>query len=157
VETWAIVLIVISIVSLAILIGLYFAGKKMQEKQSNAEAQMKAAGQTMTVLVIDKKKMRMKDANLPKVVLEQTPKYLRATKVPLVKAKIGPQITTLICDPNVFDLIPVKKEIKAVISGIYITDVKGLRTGLDSETPKQKKKREKREKRAAKLKSLTKK
>lgn len=156
-ETWAIVLIVVSIVLLAVLIGLYFAGKKMQEKQSHAESQMKAAGQTMSVLVIDKKKMRMKDANLPKVVLDQTPKYLRATKVPLVKAKIGPQITTLICDPNVFDLIPVKKEIKAVISGIYITDVKGLRTGLQSETPKQKKKREKREKREAKLKSLTKK
>ena len=33
---------------------------------------------------------------------------------------------TLICEEKIFDSIPVKKEVKAVVSGIYITGVKGL-------------------------------
>ena len=44
----------------------------------------------------------------------------------MVKAKVGPQIMSLICEEKIFDSVPVKKEVKAVVSGIYITDVKGL-------------------------------
>ena len=55
----------------------------------------------------------------------------------MVKAKIGPKIMTLMCEAKIFPLIPVKKEVKAVISGIYITNVKGLRGAL--ETPQKKK------------------
>ena len=33
---------------------------------------------------------------------------------------------TLVCDEKIFDMVPVKKEVKAVVSGIYITEVKGL-------------------------------
>ena len=33
---------------------------------------------------------------------------------------------SLVCDDKIFDSVPVKKEVKAVISGIYITEVKGL-------------------------------
>ena len=70
--------------------------------------------------------MKLKDAGLPQAVLEQTPKMMRRLKLPVVKAKVGPQIMTLICDEKIFDSVPVKKEVKAVVSGIYITDVKGL-------------------------------
>jgi len=42
------------------------------------------------------------------------------------------------CEEKVFDLIPIKKEIKAVINGIYILDVKGLRGGLEQRPVKQK-------------------
>ena len=70
--------------------------------------------------------MKLKDAGLPDIVLENTPKYLRRSKVPVVKAKVGPKIMTLMCDA-----IPVKKEVKATISGIYITAVKGVRGPLD--------------------------
>ena len=78
------------------------------------------------MLIIDKKRMKIKDAGLPSLVLEQTPKLLRNSKLPVVKAKVGPQIMTLICEEKIFDAVPVKKEVKAVVSGIYITDVKGL-------------------------------
>lgn len=125
------VLIIVAVVVLAVFITLYFVGRKLQKKQETSEAQMKAAAQTFSILVIDKKKMKMKDANLPKMVLDQTPKYMRASKVPIVKAKIGPKVMSLVCDAKIFDLIPVKKEVKAVISGIYIMDVKGLRSGLE--------------------------
>ena len=54
-----------------------------------------------------------------------------------MKAKVGPKIMTLMCDAEVFPLIPVKKEVKATVSGIYITAVKGIRGPLD--TPQKKK------------------
>lgn len=135
------VLTVLGILAIVLVVGviiLYFVGKKIQTKQEASEAQMKAAAQTISMLVIDKKKMKLKDANLPKIVLDQTPKYLRGSKVPIVKAKIGPKVMTLMCDAKVFELIPVKKEVKAVVSGIYIMDVRGLRTGLEQKPQKQK-------------------
>ncbi len=79
------------------------------------------------MLIIDKKKMKLADAGLPPIVLEQTPKYMRRAKLPIVKAKIGPQIMSLVCDASIFDVIPLKKEVKATVSGIYITDVRGIR------------------------------
>lgn len=130
-STGTIVLLIITAVVVAALITLYFVGKKLQKKQEASEEQMKASAQTVSILVIDKKKMKLKEANLPKVVIDQTPKYMRASKVPIVKAKIGPKVMSLVCDAKIFDIIPVKKEVKAVISGIYIMDVKGLRSGLE--------------------------
>ena len=82
--------------------------------------------QTVSMLIIDKKRMKLKDAGLPQAVIEQTPKWLRGSKLPVVKAKVGPQVMSLICEEKIFDSVPVKKEVKAVVSGIYITDVKGL-------------------------------
>ena len=90
------------------------------------------------MLIIDKKKMKLKDAGLPAAVIENTPKYLRRTKIPVVKAKIGPKIMTLMCENKVFEVMPVKKEIKAVVSGLYITEIKSVRGG--SIEPPQKKK-----------------
>lgn len=137
VSTGTIVLIVILVVLIAGLIALYFFGKKAEKKQAEQREQMDAVAQTMNMLIIDKKRMKLKEAGLPAVVVENTPKYLRRTKVAVVKAKVGPKIMTLMCDEQVFPLIPVKKEVKAVVSGIYITGVKGLRGPL--ETPKKKK------------------
>ena len=132
------ILAIVAIVLVVVMVVLYFLGKKMQKKQDESQAQMQAASQTATILVIDKKRMKLKDSGLPKMVLENTPKYLRGSKVPIVKAKIGPKVMSLIADESVFDYIPVKKEVKATISGIYITDVRGVRGPL--EQPKQKEK-----------------
>ena len=137
-KTGTIVLIVIAIVIVAAIVALYFISKKAQKKQEETEQQMKASAQTLSMLIIDKKKMKIKEAGLPAVALESTPKYLRGMKVPVVKAKVGPRVMTLLCDEKVFPNIPVKKEVKAVVSGLYITDVKGLRGPL--EVPKKEKK-----------------
>jgi hypothetical protein len=132
-----ITLLIIAVVITAALIVLYIFGRRLQKKQEASETQMRAGAQTVSILVIDKKKMKLKEANLPKIVLDQTPKYLRGSKVPIVKAKIGPKVMSLVCDIKVFDLIPVKKEVKAVMNGIYIMDVKGLRSGLEANKEKQ--------------------
>lgn len=125
-STWAIVLLSILAVLIIGIVILYFVGRKMQKKQEESQAQIDAMKQTVSMLIIDKKRMKLKDAGLPQAILEQTPKLLRNSKLPIVKAKIGPQIMSLISDEKIFDSIPVKKEVKAVVSGIYITDVKGL-------------------------------
>lgn len=134
-----IILIVIAVIVIAALTGLYFFAKKMEKKQEAQQEQLKAAAQTVSILVIDKKRMKINESGLPAPVLESTPKYLRRAKIPIIKAKVGPKVMSLACDEKIFPLIPVKKEVKAVISGIYITDVKGIRSGLD--TPQKKKKK----------------
>ncbi|MFI3213735.1 MAG: hypothetical protein R3Y24_10370 [Eubacteriales bacterium] len=125
-NTLTIVLLVILAVLIVAVIVLYFLGKKTQKKQAEQQEQLEAAKQTVSMLIIDKKRMRMKESGLPQSVIDSTPKLMRRSKLPIVKAKIGPQIMTLVCDEKIFESVPVKKEVKAVVSGIYITSVKGL-------------------------------
>ena len=132
-----IVLLVILVVLIIACIALYFLGKRAEKKQAEQQEQLDAVKQTESMLVIDKGRIRLKDAGFPPIVLENTPKYLRRSKVPVVKAKVGPKVMTLMCDAQVYPTIPVKKEVKATVSGIYITGVKGLRGPL--ETPEKKK------------------
>ena len=129
-KTFLIVLGIVLAVLLVVFIVLTIVGKKLQKKQEASQSQMEADSQIASILVIDKKRMKLKDAGLPKVIVENTPKYLRRSKVPIVKAKIGPKIMSLMCDEKIFPLLPVKKELKVVLSGIYIMDVKGSRNNL---------------------------
>jgi hypothetical protein len=131
------ILIAVVVIMIAVLVGLYFFGKRLEKKQAAQQQQIESAAQNVTMLIIDKKRMKLKEAGLPAVVLEQTPRLLRGSKLPIVKAKIGPKVMTLICDEKIFDLVPVKKEVKAVVSGIYITSVKGIRGPLEAPQKKQ--------------------
>lgn len=123
---------------LVAIIALYFLGKKAQKRKEEQDEQIAAASQTISMLIIDKKRMRLKDSGLPASVIEQTPKMLRRAKMPIVKAKVGPKVMTLICEAEIFDSIPTKREVKAIVSGLYITGVKGLR-GSNEPAPKKKK------------------
>ncbi len=136
-NTFTIVLLVILGVITVGLIALYFFGKKAQKKQDEQQALLQANKQTYTILVIDKKRMPIKESGLPQMVIDQVPKYLRRSKLPIVKAKVGPKISLLIADDKVFDQIPVKKEIKAEISGLYIVGVRGLRGPLPTPPKKE--------------------
>ena len=132
-----IVLLVILAILIIACIVLYFLGKKAEKKQAEQQEQLDAVKQTVSMLIIDKGRVRLRDAGFPPIVVENTPKYLRRSKVPVVKAKVGPKVMTLMCDAQIYQINPVKKEVKATISGIYITGVKGLRGPLD--TPEKKK------------------
>ena len=90
------------------------------------------------MMVIEKKKMKIKESGLPKIVYEQTPKYMRWAKVPVVKAKVGPKVMTLLADERVFASLPVKTEAKVVVSGLYITEIKSVRGGAIPQAPKKK-------------------
>lgn len=133
-----IVLIVLAVLVVAF-IALLIYGNHLRKKSEAQQAQIEAAKQVMSMLIIDKKRMKIKDANLPKIVLEQTPKYLQGAKLPIVKAKVGPRIMTLIADEKIFNDIPVKAEVKAEVSGIYIVGIKSVRGGMPvKEEPKKK-------------------
>ena len=132
--------IVVTVLLIALFIVLYFLGKKAQKKQAEQQAELQAHKQYVTMLVIDKKKLKIKESGLPQAVIDQTPKYLRWQKLPIVKAKVGPQIATLIADDKIYADIPVKKEIKAGVSGLYIVDFKGLRGKAAPVEPKKPKK-----------------
>lgn len=132
------ILLIILLVLVVILGVLYFFGRKAQKKQAAQQEQMEAMKQTVSMLVIDKKMMKIKDSGLPQMVIDQTPKLMRRTKLPIVKAKVGPRVMTLVADAKIFDLIPVKKEVKATVSGIYITEVRGVRGPLETPAPKKK-------------------
>jgi type II secretory pathway pseudopilin PulG len=132
------ILLIVLAVLLVVVLVLYFLGKKAQKKQAEQQEQINAMKQTVSMLIIDKKRMRLKEAGLPQAVIEQTPKLLRRAKLPIVKAKVGPQVLSLVCDEKIFDSVPVKKEVKATISGIYITEVKGLH-GKNAAPPQKKK------------------
>lgn len=130
------VMLIVLAVLVVLLAVLYFLGRKTQKKQAAQKQQMDAMAQNVTMLIIDKRKMKLKEAGLPAVVLEQTPKLMRNTKLPIVKAKVGPKVATFICDASIFDIVPIKKEVKAVVSGLYITSVRGIRGPLEQPSKK---------------------
>lgn len=133
---WIVLLIVVGIF-IGIGVALYFFGRKMQKKQVEQREQLNANAQNMKMLIIDKKRMKLKDAGLPQIAVDQTPWYAKGSKVPVVKAKVGPQIMTFLCDEEIFDLVPVKKEVKAVVSGLFIMKVQGIRHTVVEKPKKQ--------------------
>ena len=110
-----IVLLIIAIVMVAVLVVLYFLGKKAEKKKAQQDEQI-AAAQSVSMLVIDKKKLKITEAGFPASVVNQMPKLMRRSKLPIVKAKVGPKVMSFICEASIFDSIPVKKEVKATVS-----------------------------------------
>lgn len=121
---------VILLILVVVLGVLYYFGRKMEKRQIESQSAIDAAKQVVTLMAIDKKKLKIKDAGLPSIVYEQTPWYAKRAKIPVVKAKIGPKIMTMIADEKVFMQLPLKTEAKVVISGLYITEIKSCRGGL---------------------------
>ena len=126
-KTGTIVLLVILVVLIGILVALYFMGRNLQKKQEAQEAQMQANKQPVVIMAVDKKRLKLKESGLPQEVIDQTPWYAKRSKVPVVKAKVGARFMNLIADEKVFDLIPINQQVKAMVSGIYIVEVKGMR------------------------------
>ena len=60
-----IIFAVVVVILIAIIAVLYFLGKKAEKKQAEQQEQMKAVAQNITMLIIDKKRMKLKEAGLP--------------------------------------------------------------------------------------------
>lgn len=145
------IFLIIVIVVAAIIAGLYFlnrwAYKKMDAQQSMIDSQK----MTQTIFVIDKKRDKVTNVNLPKAIITQMPKTAKLMKMYFVQAKIGPQIMTFMCDKNVFNAIPLRKNVKVELAGIYIINVVGMKTKEElKKIAKEKKAKEKAEKKADK-------
>lgn len=137
-QLWLKILIIVLVVLVIALGLLYYFGNKLQKRQAESQAMMESMAQTVNLLVIDKKMMKFKDAGFPQMVYDQSPKYLKRSKVPVVKAKIGPRIMTMMCDKAVFDVLPVKQECRVVTSGIYISAIKSARGSIVAAPAKKK-------------------
>ena len=105
-----VLLVLLSIAAVALVV-MYFVGRRLQEKQAASQPAFDAAKQLVTMLPIDK-------------------------KVPVVKAKVGPKIITMMADETAFQQLPLKQECKVIVSGIYIVEVKGVRGGAVPAVPK---------------------
>lgn len=123
-DTWKIVLIV-AIVIIGVLAGLYFWGRNLQKKYDEQQTLIDQNKQQVQIFVIDKKKDKITNVKLPKQVKEQFPKRYKKRKMPIVIAKIGPQITTLLCDEKIYKDLPVKKQVKVELAGLFIVGIKG--------------------------------
>ena len=133
IPTFTLVLLIITAIVLVLTIVFYFLGKRAEKRKAEQDEQVKSMAQTVSMLVIDKKRMKLKDAGLPDAVVNSMPWYAKGSKMPIVKAKVGPKVMTFICDFEVFDQVPVKKEVKATVSGLYITGVRGLHGKINTE------------------------
>ena len=69
-STPMIIMLIVLVVLIGVCVALYFFGKKAQKKQAEQQQQMDAVAQTVSMLIIDKKKMKLKDAGLPAVKKE---------------------------------------------------------------------------------------
>jgi len=123
---WTIIIIVLLVI-LAAMVAIYFYGKKLQGRQAEQQAVLEQQKMTVSMLIIDKKKMKLSDTSLSKQISDKVPFYAKLMKYPVVKVKVGPKVLTMLADPQVFELLPVKAECKVTVSGIYITELKSIR------------------------------
>jgi len=117
-----IIVLIIVIIALGI---LYYFNRKNMGKMIQAQDFIEQNKVLTQIFVIDKKIEKPSPTNMTKAVYEQMPKMAKMRKMPLVKAKVGPQIVNLMCDKSVYEIIPVKKNVKVELAGIYIVKVKG--------------------------------
>ena len=78
-SVWTVILI-IAVIAAIILGVLYFVGRKMQAKQEDQRAQLDQMAQTVNMLVIDKKRMKIMEAGFPKMVTDNIPKRAKLLK-----------------------------------------------------------------------------
>ena len=130
------ILIIVLAAMIAAVVVLYIIADKQQKKSAAALEQIKAAAIPQTMLILDKKRVRAIDAQLPKVVIDNMPRMARRSKLPIVKAKVGSTIRNFMCDADVFEILPVKQEVKAMVGGIYIVSIKPLRGQVLPPPPK---------------------
>ncbi|MCF0229943.1 MAG: hypothetical protein HUJ76_09675 [Parasporobacterium sp.] len=126
-STLSIILLCVLAVLIGVFIYLLITGKKKQKKQQEQMDEMAKTAQTINLFIIDMKKMHMKEAGLPKIVVDSTPRLAKLSKVPILKVKAGNRVMSLICDADCFKTLLPKQEVKAKVSGIYVLSAKYVR------------------------------
>jgi hypothetical protein len=118
-----VVYIIIILVIIAAVIGFKIFKKRMEKRADTQKELVDQHKVTTTIFIIDKKKGKIGDSNLPKSVIDQIPRLYKIRKVPLITAKVGPQIVTLLSEENVYNVLPVKKNVRVDIAGIFIVSI----------------------------------
>ena len=144
-------IIIILIIAVAVAAVLFFLNRWAAKKHVGQQSLIEKTKQRADIYVIDKKRDKAANVNLPKAVQAQMPKTAKLLKLYFIKAKVGPQVTTLMCDKHIFNHIEAKKNYKVELAGMYIASVKGLKTAFEmKEAAKARKSVDKAARRAAK-------
>ena len=122
-EKWMVVWLIIAIVVGLLVAGFLFFRKKMKQKMDDQKELVDQHKITATILVLDKRMDNLKNANIPKKVIDQIPKIYKIKKVPIVKAKVGPTVLDLLCEEEIFNKLPEKKSVNVEIAGIFIAGI----------------------------------
>ena len=120
------ILIIIIVVLALLCAGMYYLNKRGMKKMIQAQDFIDQNRTTVQIFVIDKRQEKPSPSNMPKAVYEQMPKSAKMRKTNLVRAKVGPQIVTLMCDKPVYQVMPVKKTVKVDLAGMYIVGITGM-------------------------------
>lgn len=145
-----IALIAILVVVLVVA-GFFFLNRWAYKKMDEQQAMINQQKMKQTAYVIDKKHDRITNVHMPKMVMDNIPKRAKLMKMYFAQVKIGPQILTLICDKNVYNALPLKKNVKIEIAGLYIVNVIGMKSAEEMKAlEKEKKAKAKAEKKSRK-------
>ena len=120
------ILLIVAVVVVVVVVLLYQLNKKSMRRMIQAQDFIDQNRMTVQIFVIDKKQEKPSPSNMPKAVYAQMPNSAKRRKANLVRAKAGPQIVTLMCDKPVYEVLPVKKNVKVDIAGMYIVSIAGM-------------------------------
>ncbi len=143
-SAWLIITIIVFGIAAALAVFFLVFGKKMDKKNAQREEDIQRSAQPMDFYIIDMKKMRLKDAGLPKAAYENAKFMAKISKLPILKVKIGNRIMNFVCDRDVYKTLLPKQEVHAMVSGIYVSQAKRIR-GPIAETVKKGKNGKKKE------------
>ena len=119
------ILILIVLVLVAVgFVAYRIIKSKVQKKMDDQQQLVNQHKVPVSILVLEKRKDKIANANIPKSVIDQIPKVYKIKKVPIVKAKIGAQVMDLLCDEDVFDKLPERKTVRVDLAGIFIAAIK---------------------------------
>jgi len=121
---WWILYIILGVVIAAIVAGWFFLKKRMEQKVSLQKDLVDQHKIATSILILEKRMDKVSNANIPKSVIAQIPKIYKFRKVPIVKAKIGPQVMVLLCDEDIFNKLPERKSVNVELAGIFIAGIK---------------------------------
>ena len=125
---WVDILLIIILVLGLIVGALYLLNRWAAKRMAAQQDMVESSKQSASIYVIDMRRDKAANVTLPKVVTDNLPRTARLMKMYFVKAKVGPQIVTLMCEKNVYNALDVKKTFQVELAGIYIANVKGMKT-----------------------------
>ena len=114
---------IVLVVIIGLFIGYKILKKRMTKRVETQKALVNQHKVTTSIFVIEKKKAKLSESKLPKQIIDQIPRIYKLRKMPLVVAKVGPQIVTLLCEEDVFKKIPDKKNVRVDLAGIFIVGI----------------------------------
>ncbi len=120
------IFIIVAVVLVIAIFAIYKLSSRNYKRSIEAQDFINANKQVASIYVIDKKYAKPTENDFNRQVFEQFTNSVKRRKMCMVRAKVGPQIVTLITEKNVYDIIVPKKTIKVELSGLFLVNVVGV-------------------------------